>query len=145
MKVRDILAMAIRLEEEGERFYRELSGHFDGEIKKTFLELADQEKVHAEIFRKMSDQESWDEMDSYLSGYAFYEVFPDTSEILKRKDLTLKEVLNIAISVEKDSIILYYELKDGLVNSDTQKTVKKIIEQEKEHIKKLLELKRKGT
>jgi rubrerythrin len=145
MKVRDILAMAIRLEEEGERFYRELSGHFDGEIKKTFLELADQEKVHAEIFRKMSDQESWDEMDSYLSGYAFYEVFPDTSEILKRKDLTLKEVLNIAISVEKDSIILYYELKDGLVNSDTQKTVKKIIEQEKEHLKKLLELKRKGT
>jgi rubrerythrin len=145
MKVRAILAMAIRLEEEGERFYRELSGHFDGEIKKTFLELADQEKVHAEIFRKMSDQESWDEMDSYLSGYAFYEVFPDTSEILKRKDLTLKEVLNIAISVEKDSIILYYELKDGLVNSDTQKTVKKIIEQEKEHLKKLLELKRKGT
>lgn len=145
MKVSDILTMAIRLEEEGERFYRELSGHFDGEIKKTFLELADQEKVHAEIFRKMSDQESWDEVDSYLSGYAFYEVFPDMSEILKREDLTLKEVLNIAISVEKDSIILYYELKDGLVNSDTQKTVKKVIEQEKEHLRKLLEMKREST
>jgi rubrerythrin len=36
MKVSDILTVAIRLEEEGERFYRELSGHFDGEIKKNF-------------------------------------------------------------------------------------------------------------
>jgi rubrerythrin len=113
MKVSDILTVAIRLEEEGERFYRELSEHFNGEIKKTFLELADQERAHAEIFRKISDQENWDEVDSYLAGYAFYEVFPDTSEILRRKDLTLKEVLDIAISVEKDSIILYYELKGG--------------------------------
>lgn len=44
--------------------------------------------------------------------------------------------------MEKDSIILYYELKDGLVNSDEQKTVKRIIEQEKEHLRKLLALKR---
>jgi len=123
MKVSDILTVAIRLEEEGERFYREL----------------------AEIFRKISDQENWDEVDSYLAGYAFYEVFPDTSEILRRKDLTLKEVLDIAISVEKDSIILYYELKDGFVNSDAQKTVKKIIDQEKEHLRKLLEMKREST
>ncbi|HBF69441.1 MAG TPA: ferritin, partial [Thermotoga sp.] len=62
-----------------------------------------------------------------------------------RKDLTLKEVLDIAISVEKDSIILYYELKDGFVNSDAQKTVKKIIDQEKEHLRKLLEMKREST
>ena len=142
MKVKDVLTLAIRLEEEGERFYRELSEHYDGKIKETFLELADQEKLHAEIFRKMSDQNFWDEVDSYLSGYAFYQVFPDTDEILKRKDLTLREVLEIAISVEKDSIILYYELKDGLVNSDEQKTVKRIIEQEKEHLRKLLALKR---
>lgn len=75
MKVKDVLTLAIRLEEEGERFYRELSEHFDGKIKETFLELADQEKLHAEIFRKMSDQNFWDEVDSYLSGYAFYQVF----------------------------------------------------------------------
>ncbi|PLV55760.1 ferritin family protein [Thermotoga sp. SG1] len=145
MKVKDVLTMAIRLEEEGERFYRELSEHFDGEIKRTFLELADQERVHAEIFRNMSDQDLWDEVDSYLSGYAFYEIFPSIDEILKRKDLTLKEILEIAISVEKDSIILYYELKDGLMDSDEQKTVKKIIEQEKEHLRKLLALKREGS
>lgn len=39
MKVSDILTVAIRLEEEGERFYRELSEYFDGEIKRLSLSL----------------------------------------------------------------------------------------------------------
>ncbi|HCZ06517.1 MAG TPA: hypothetical protein DHV12_05210 [Thermotogae bacterium] len=57
--------------------------------------------------------------------------------------MTVSEVIDLAIGIEKDSIILYYELLDTLADERAKSVVRNIISQEKEHVSTLHNL-RKG-
>ncbi|MDI3516633.1 MAG: hypothetical protein PWP37_982 [Thermotogota bacterium] len=147
MRVNDIIEMAVRVENDGELFYTEAARVAeDPKVRKTFEQLAAQEKAHAASFRKLlEDQdEEWDEIDAYLSTYASANIIPDLNLIVPElKRMTVSEVIDLAIGIEKDSIILYYELLDTLADERAKSVVRNIISQEKEHVSTLHNL-RKG-
>lgn len=147
MRVNDIIEMAVRVENDGELFYTEAARIAeDPKVRKTFEQLAAQEKAHAASFRKLlEDQdEEWDEIDAYLSTYASANIIPDLNLIVPElKRMTVSEVIDLAIGIEKDSIILYYELLDTLADERAKSVVRNIISQEKEHVSTLHNL-RKG-
>jgi len=52
------------------------------------------------------------------------------------------EIIDFAVGIEKDSIILYYELLDTLKDARSRDVVRRIISQEKEHVSTLMALKK---
>lgn len=146
MRVNDIIEMAVKVENDGELFYTEAARVAeDPKVSKTFEQLAAQEKAHAVSFRKLLEvqNEEWDEIDAYLSTYASANIIPDLNLIVPElKRMTVPEVINLAIGIEKDSIILYYELLDTLVDEKAKNVVRNIISQEKEHVSTLHNLRK---
>lgn len=143
MKSESIVNMVINVEKQGEIFYKKLSEIADEKFKDILVELSKEEKEHAEIFSNLRKAENWDEIDSYILTYASYNIIPDLeSIILELEKMDLDTIFDLAIGIEKDSIILYYELKDKLTDSEAKELLKKIIEQEKLHIKKIIEMKK---
>ncbi|HBT38597.1 MAG: Rubrerythrin [Thermotoga sp. 50_1627] len=142
----ELLSIALNIEAEGYTFYANLaSAQTDEQSKQLFQNLAQQEREHQEIFKKLigefsepdSSKDSWvsEEVAGYLKSYASMSIFP---AITKMKQMNSREALNLAVGVEKDSIIFYSEL---LPYAGKQKeAIKKIISEEKRHLMDLLTL-----
>ncbi len=142
----EIFQMAIRLEENGEKFYRQMAERMEKEeMKNLFHFLADEELRHRETFTAMlSELEDYqpssaypDEYFTYLRSYIDGAVF---SRERLEKELQLLEkdvdVIDFAIRRELDTILFYTELSKFLPESQAEK-VKRIIEEEKRHFLKL--------
>jgi len=148
--ISEIYQFAISIEENGERFYREVSGKFSDErIKEIFNFLADEEVKHKETFKGLLEKileykpaETYPgEYFAYLKAYAQELIFPVQVEKEIEEKMTVKEVLDFAIRRELDSILYYTEVKN--VIPETQHTqLDKIIEQERQHFIKLSNLKK---
>ena len=112
-------------------------------MKDFFNRLADQERVHQQIFKNLIEQThsstsvtSWieDEVSGYLKSFAQVSIFPSIEK--SKQDLSLQQALDLAISIEKDSIIFYSEL---LRYATAEKsTIESIINEEKKHLIDLL-------
>jgi rubrerythrin len=83
-----------------------------------------------------------EEASLYLKGMADTKVFTniDAIERLAREVRDEKDVLTYAIDMEKESLLFYYEFIKGVQESG-QPILDELIRQEKEHLKKLTELK----
>ncbi|MCM8762801.1 MAG: ferritin family protein [Candidatus Omnitrophica bacterium] len=148
----EIFQFAIRIEENGEKFYRLMTDKFkDDKIKDTFNFLADEEVKHRKIFEKfLSKIESYEPVESfpeeyfqYLRSYADERIFTkeDIAYLAGGKVDNEKQVLQFAIDREIDSILYYLEAKN-LVSDDKKKEIDKIIDEERHHYLKLLEIKK---
>ncbi|MGC9383143.1 MAG: ferritin-like domain-containing protein [Kosmotogaceae bacterium] len=145
----EVLEIAVNIEVEGEKFYRETSKNIeDPTAKNTFDYLANQEQKHIETFKsllKHFDEESkelvnWDEATEYLKAMSSHKVFPDAKALLEKfKDSTPKEIIEYALDREKDSIIFYYEIIELIDDRDIKEAVRKIISEEKSHVATLKE------
>ena len=143
---REILNIAVRIEENGQNFYETLADKAEDEkLKKLFNELAQMEVDHAKTFTEMLKQVPDDDFET-LSSYGFSEetfqylnAIADTKVFPKNQDFGLsdnKDIVNaftIAMGLEKDSIIFYYEIM-SYVSKDHQKTLDKILSEEKKHL-----------
>lgn len=149
---KDILEMAIHMEEEGERFYKLFFERtFKNDIKGLFNYLAIEEKRHAETFKEiykdLKDKEFFsaypdEEANKYLHSWVSSKVFIDWDGILKDKNFfDERSVIDLAISLEKDSILFYCEISD-FVSPDNKNLLKEIINQEKIHLSQLVTLKK---
>lgn len=152
---REILEMAIRIEENGLQYYTEASKAAKSEeLKELFETLAGEEEQHIVVFNDLKDltgdewQEGYDpyvqEGAQYLKAIADTEVFttPDRGAELARKVIDERDALRLAIDMEKDSLLFYYELQRMIRDKDKE-VLEKLIEQEKDHVRKLTELERK--
>jgi len=123
----ELYNIAIAVERRGAAFYDTLARSSQGEqVKKTFLALAAMEHQHIQTFQKLLDSA----------------VFNDdlaTSELVTKVD-TDKEAVEVGIGAEKDSILFYEQLKD-IVAGDAAGDIGRIISEEKEHLRKLAEIK----
>lgn len=145
MMVDDVISLAIKLEEDGYEFYSKVSQNFQQErLKESFDFLAKQELKHAEVFRKMkssSDEDlnsTWDENEAYISTFVSSNVFPDVGELLKNvENMKVVDVIKFAIDVEKNTLIIYYELLEKIKN---KKVLKEIINEEKKHLEMLTKI-----
>jgi rubrerythrin len=150
---KEVLEMAIRIEENGVEFYTQAGNATKFErLKELFIFLAKEEKKHIACFEDMdkrvkSDDLPWsidpylEEESLYLKALANSRVFTNTHEgkRLANEVHTEQDVLQTAINMEKDSILFYYELHNAVRDKD-KAILRNLIEEEKSHLRKLTEL-----
>lgn len=145
VKVEDLFDVAYQIESSGYSFYKNLAERVSGKKEELFEDLAEQERDHRkrfeEIYEKNKSEKtgkgsSWpgEEVSSFLRSYGKFSVFDKHEEVPE----DLSKALKLAIEAEKDSIILYQDIKYLLSNSSP---VEKIIDEEKQHLESLLDQK----
>ena len=150
--VDEIFEMAEEMEKNGAKFYRKAAQNTsDSQTKQLLLDMADMEDNHLQTFREMRQQLSGRETEDtmydpeneaamYLQAMADshgYEgkIAPD--EELTGKE-TPKEILEIALNSEKESVVFYSGLKSLVSPKAGRGKVKAIIREELGHITTLL-------
>jgi len=150
----EVFEMAIRIESNGATFYRRAAG-LQSDIKnQKFLEsLANMEDRHQKIFTDMrtalteKDKEPkvfdpYDEVSQYLAAMADTmggEGSPSVADTLTGNE-SLEEILNIAVGLEKDSILFYLGIKDFIPAQSGQDRIDEIIKEERRHVVQLSNL-----
>lgn len=144
----EIIEMAIRIEENGVKFYTDAGkASKSGALKKLFKGLTEEEGRHRKVFldlkRLVPDEELSMRLDpcceedlSYLYALADSEVFTGKGSRLAQKVRGEKSALNLAIAMEKDSILFYIEML-GMVREKDRSILEDLINEEKEHLRKL--------
>ena len=147
---REVFQIAVRIEENGERFYREMTKKIDDEgVRELFSFLADEEVKHRQFYQSVLEQaepfepeeaypgEYFDYLRSYASGVIFSQGAFET-KLGEIGDAAA--ALEFAIGVEWDSIHFYQELK-GLVSESRREALDRIVAEERRHFVKLTKLK----
>ncbi|OPJ55429.1 ferritin family protein [Alkalithermobacter paradoxus] len=150
----EVLKIAQGIEEEGLRFYTEaMKRENNPQLKEIFKMLADEEKMHAELFSNMykeareasvkDDEYIFDEATSaYLRALSDTAVF-NTNGITNSRLIEVvdtKDALLIGIQAEKDAMLFYTKIYEVSKFETTKEYLKKLIQEESEHLSKLMEL-----
>ncbi|MHC4131169.1 MAG: ferritin-like domain-containing protein [Planctomycetota bacterium] len=149
----EIFEMAVEIEQNGAKFYREAAQKSTEEnIKKMLLDMAAMEDGHIKTFQAMRKELTEKEkvetaFDPYDEGALYLQAMADSHGTEGRVSLTQKltgqetiqEILEIALNAEKDSVVFYYGLK-GYVSAKAGKDkVEAVIMEELTHIRILLD------
>ncbi len=146
----EVLEMAKDIEQKGREYYeRQAEKTDDKKARELFQRLACDEEDHynrfSEIQRQFQEKTgdkpdyiSDKQVSLYLEALVEFTVFP-ADEASQEKIENLEDVINMAIRAEKDSILLYNEMKE-YNRGKTQDVIEKLIEEEKEHLVELLKL-----
>lgn len=147
----EVLEMAIRIERNGATFYRKTAGLQSDEKNRDFFEsLAAMEDKHQETFTEMRKTLSQKnkggkvfdphgELALYLASMADTlggEGSPSAADALTGNE-TLEDIVNIALGLEKDSILFYLGLKNMVPPKYGRDKIEQIIEEERKHVAQL--------
>jgi len=147
----DALELAMGIETNGEAFYRAVTKKAKvAEIKTLFEDLAEQEVKHYAVFQKLSQDfkgkllmsaEEWDEYQAYLQATVQSALFEGPDRALAAADQAQdeKEAIHMAMGFEKETLLFFYNLRD-LVSDRNQKTIDRIIAEEKSHLRRLAKM-----
>ena len=141
----EILEMAEQIERNGARFYRQAAqGTQDAGARELLQSLAAMEDGHEKLFANMRGNLTKDEIDfnadeqapAYLKAWADGHVFDLKTDPVTRiqEQKNLKGILNVAIGLEKESIIFYLGMKNGVNKKPYQDRIEEIIKEEMKHI-----------
>lgn len=150
---KEVLDMAVRIEENGMRFYSDAAKAAKShQLKDLFHALSEEEGTHIKMFLELKkvlvgDDPSTgfdpylEDAQQYLKSMADTEVFtnPEAGKEAARSLKGEKEAISMAIGMEKDSLLFYYEL-EKMIREKDRKVIESLIEQEKEHVRKLTNL-----
>ena len=144
----EILAMAEQIELNGARFYRRAAGIVkDAGVSKLLQDLAAWEEVHQKAFASMrqilkegerqpATFDPEDEISLYLHAMADGHVFDvrvNPADRFTGKE-SAKDILQMALGQEKDSIVFYLGLKDVVSEIMGKGKIDGIIREEMRHI-----------
>ena len=144
----EIFDVAIRIEENGGRFYRKAATlRSDRQNQEILEKLASMEDHHKLTFENMKTQISESEKTAtvfdpmgesvqYLLAMADShggEGSPKAADSLTGEE-SMKEIIDIAIELEKESILFYLGLKDMVPPKYGQDKVDQIIREERKHV-----------
>ncbi len=144
----EVFEMAEQIERSGAKFYREAAEKAsDRQTKEMFLNMASMEDTHLRTFEEMrkelSDREKgstvfdpYDEAAMYLQALADskgFEGMKSPTEKLSGREST-RELLEIAIGAEKNSVLYYVGLKDLVSVRAGRDRVEAIVREEVRHI-----------
>lgn len=147
----EVFEMAEQIERNGATFYRKAAkGCSDRAVKEMLVKLADMEDAHLKTFAAMRaelsaaeraavvDQDN--EVALYLRAMADGHVFDVVTDGAKLTgNEMLAEVLDMAIGIEKDSVVYYLGLEAVVPSEAGKKKVRVIIKAEMRHIALLAE------
>lgn len=147
----EVFQFAIRIEENGEKFYRQMIQKFEEPtVKELFSFLADEEIKHKKIYEEMvSKIEKYEPFETFPGEYfAYLRAYADniiyTQKKFDEETANIKDInaaIDYAINAELDSVLYYQEIKN-LIPENQRKTIDGIIEEERRHFVKLSEIKR---
>ncbi len=147
--VADIREIAIQIERNGEEAYRKAAEMaIDPELAEIFLWMADEEKRHAEWFKKtiQSDKPLTDEQVELekMGRQLLQEMVADQTFSLEQKRLQqtrqLSEILAQSKNFEQDTILFYEFLQTMISDSEAHDQLDVIISEERRHYKQLGEM-----
>jgi len=149
----ELVDIAIGIEREGIAFYDIMARSTKNAVTHDFFKyLADTEREHIKIFQGMrAEADTWQMPAAYAQEYAAYLRALVNSAVFTEDKITSKvaieadnyiQALELAIGAEKDSILFYNEMKE-VTSQRAPVMVNKIITEEKSHLEKLSELKKK--
>jgi len=150
--INDAFQFAFKIEEDGEKFYhRAAEIAEDEEVKKIFENLAEEENEHNKTFENMFSRidkqerpkEKLEEYLDYLNTLIDEAIFTD--EALEKNLSEIKDTssaIKFAVQRELDTILFFHELKN-LVPGKQHDFIDEIIDEEREHYIKLIELNKK--
>ena len=145
----EIYEIAEEIERNGTVFYRKAAEQADGGQQDVLLTLAEMEEEHEKIFAAMRTELSDGEKRTvtadpdnegalYLQALADGRVFvTDPAEAFAGEGedkKSMRNILQIAVSLEKDSIVFYQSMKAVVPKSAGKDRLMEIIEQEIGHI-----------
>lgn len=141
----DLLNTLIQLEVKGFDFYKEYeSKSEDMNLKLLFKELAFEEKNHEIYYKNMKEKILNSETSPMEEEYKNYiTTLINNNFFIVNKDFTatsVKETLDIAERLEKDTIFFMNEL-NGII--DEKSVLKTILEEEKHHLIRIYDYKKK--
>ncbi|MDH4202767.1 MAG: ferritin family protein [Phycisphaerae bacterium] len=144
----EIFEMAEQIEGNGAKFYHEAAGNTpDADVKEMLLGLATMEEGHQKTFAEMRKELSAEEKESntfdpnnevvqYLQTMADFH--GTEGKVSPTEKLTgnesLREILEIAIQAEKNSIAFYVGIKDMVSSKAGKNKVQAIIIEEMAHV-----------
>jgi rubrerythrin len=152
----EIFEMAIKIEENGALFYRKAASQQSDDSTRSMLErLAVMEDHHKSFFitmrKTLSDAEKTQtifdpdgESSQYLAAMADShggEGSPRAADALTGKE-SIKEIIDIAIGLEKESVLFYIGLIDMVPPKYGQDKLNDIISEERKHIIQLNSLRK---
>jgi len=142
--VSDMLKVAIREEETGATYYRELADTTDSEdLAKFATNVARMEDVHAERFREMLSEvgdrpprQSYDgEYEAYMEYLLAGRIFPPGEDgvALARQQASEREAVETAMRLERSTLLFYHEAM-SLVPEAHRDMLNDIIAEERQHL-----------
>lgn len=144
-QIKEVLQLAIQMEENGERVYRDaIKLVSEPAICSMLAWIADEEVAHADHFRKMIKKVD-SAGDAPAADHPGEELL---SDIIQGESLSLKEVdfstfhrvgdlIAVFMEFENDGILFYELLKSFILEEHAKAIVDEIIDQEKRHLEKL--------
>lgn len=144
----EILEMAVKIEEDGVIFYETLANRTkDKRAVEIYKYLAGEEKEHIAVFksiykdltgRTFGKAFTEEEANLYIHSLVENRIFKDPKDIENFVKDVIDEfsVIELAIRIEKDTILYYYEILEDLEDRE-KNLVREIIKQEKTHVYRL--------
>jgi rubrerythrin len=144
---REIIDLAIRLENNGEKTYRDAGRVVsDDEVLELLSWMAEEERRHAQWFaeiREGLDSGGRNPFMEEMSRELFRDLIGDQSFSLKEVDFAAvtdpRELLAIFIEFEKDTILFYEMLQPFVEDPRCREQLERIIAEENRHIARLKE------
>jgi rubrerythrin len=141
----DIVSVAIKIEENGERTYREAASKVgDPQVAELLTKLADQEVDHAQWFAKLGESALPTDIDQELAGMGeslLHDIVGGERFSLADVDLStsegVAEVFKAAIELERDTVIFYEMIGSFLSDPVTSEQIESIIAEETSHEQRL--------
>jgi len=147
----EVFQLAVRIEENGERFYRKMAEKFDdAEVKELFNFLANEEIGHKKFYNELLKEfktyepptEHATEYYEFISSYADEVMFNSKDFDESIDSITdIISALNFAIDSELHAVLYFSEMK-RMVSQDKRDIIDNIIEEERKHFVKLSNMKR---
>ncbi len=128
---------AIQMEIDGENYYREQAEKNKGNaLEKVFLNLADDEKKHADLVKKYAEAKDYslDEQNAYVE---FESVFKSESDfkVETTVDPNQLDAYRLALKKEQESIDLYKKMKEEAESEKGKNLFDYLVRQEEYHFK----------
>lgn len=138
--------MAIQLEKNAETFYRAAVAKMSTpSLEPVLICLANEERDHSQWFeklRRVAQEAEAGGQGEEISSEALRSLVGDQKFSLAEVDLanieSVKELIELAVEHEKDTIIFYQMLQSFIDDPETIKELDEIIAEEEQHIKVLM-------
>jgi rubrerythrin len=147
-EVIEVLEEALELEQSGEKFYREAAESCEEEVtRKTFLSLAEQERLHVRYFQAFYDamvaERQWPAAGTVklenltlpeMAKAIFQQAMPELAQSGPLMCARIQSLYDTAMEKERMSIALYEGQAHVATNDDEKSFFEFLVEQEKGHL-----------